>query len=145
MNLGIVFSIVVGIWAIFVIYCLLNGSKITVLTKSIKKPYWIMTAITVCFIIYYFMGINVFSIILMAVMLLVTSLYIAIPSGYNNNGIYIRGLCFPYKRIEDMKVEHINNTNRLNFKCYYRIFYIDCDDYATLKNCENMYKEVCCR
>ena len=141
MKLGLIFSILVSIWTVFVIYCLFNGSKILVQTKRIKTIYWIMEALAIDFIIYYFMGITALSLILIFVMLIVTCLYTSIPSGYNDKGIYIRGLCYPYKRIEDMVVERIPRTCRLNFKCYYRMFYIDCDDYSSLKKCEQIYKE----
>ena len=143
MNNQLLLSILfVALWTIFVIYCLFNGSKVKVISKRIKVPYWILTAISVDLALYMINGLSIMNIILMLVMLLVTSLYLSIPSGYNEEGIFIRGICFPYKKIEDMGIEHILSTNRLNFKCYYRILYIDSDSYAELKECERLYKRV---
>ena len=140
-NELILSTIIIGLWTLFVISCLFNGSKIDVQTKNIKKVYWIATAITVDFALYLINGISIWNIVLMIVMLFVTSLYISIPSGYNNKGIYIRGFYFPYRKIEDMGVERVLHTNRLNFKCFYRILYIDSDSYQELKDCETLFKK----
>ena len=104
-NKLIISTVVILLWTVFVIYCLFNGQKITVQTKRIKTAYWIITAFTVDFALYLINGISLWCIILMFVMLFSTSLYISIPSGYNNKGIFIRGLCFPYSKIEDMKLK----------------------------------------
>lgn len=142
MSNELVFStIIISLWTLFVLYCLFNGSKIDVQTKRIKTVYWIASAFTVDLALYLINGLSTINIVLMMVMLLVTSLYISIPSGYNNKGIYIRGFAFPYKKIEDMGVERVLHTNRLNFKCFYRIFYIDSDSYQDLKACEVLYKK----
>ena len=140
-NELILSTVIIGLWTVFVAYCLINGSKIDVQTKRIKTVYWIASAFTVDLALYLINGISVYNLILMAVMLLVTSLYISIPSGYNNKGIYIRGFIFPYKKIEDMGIERVLHTNRLNFKCFYRMFYIDSDSYHELKACEALYKK----
>lgn len=139
-NRLIISTIVICLWVGFVVYCLFNGSKIQVQTKPIKTVYWIITAFTVCLALFLMNGISIWCLILMGIMLLSTALYISIPSGYNSKGIYIRGLCFPYRKIEDMGIERVLKTCRLNFKCFYRIFYIDCDSYAVLKDCETLYK-----
>lgn len=141
MNELIISTVIISIWAVFVLYCLFNGSNIAVTTKPTKTVYWIITALTVCFALYLINGLNLWSVALMIVMLLVTALYISIPSGYNEKGIYIRGFCLPYSKIEDMRVERVLRTNRLNFKCFYRIFYIDSDSYQLLKECETLFKK----
>lgn len=140
-NRLIISAIVIVLWVAFVIYCLFNGSKILVQTKSIKNVYWILTALAVDFALYLINGISTLVIVLMFVMLFSTALYISIPSGFSDKGIYIRGLCFPYKKIEDMNVERVLRTNRLNFKCFHRIFYIDSDSYSNLKDCETLFKK----
>ena len=134
-------TIAIVMWTIFVIYCLFNGSKVEIQTMQIKKMYWFIMAITVCFAIYLVCGLLLWSIILMFIMLLATSLYISIPCGYSDKGIFIRGFFFPYKKIESMKIENILGRSRLNFKCYHYIFYIDSDSYRVLKDCETLYKK----
>lgn len=140
-NKLILSAIIIALWVTFVIYCLFNGSKLLVQTKYLKSIYWILTAFAVDVILYFVNGLSIASIVLMIIMLLVTCLYISIPSGYGTKGIYIRGMLFPYKKIEDMKIENILRTNRLNFKCFYCIFYIDSDSYKELKDCEILYKK----
>lgn len=140
-NRLIISSVIIGLWVAFVIYCLFNGSKIAIKTRSIKNTYWILTALAVDFSLYLINGISTFVIVLMFVMLFATALYISIPSGYSDHGIYIRGLCFPFSKIEDMNVERVLRTNRLNFKCFHRIFYIDSDSYKDLKDCETLFKK----
>lgn len=142
MNSLLVMSIIaISLWTIFVVYCLFNGQKIEVQTKNIRSLYWVITAFSVIFVLYSLNGLSTINIILMVVMLLSTSLYISVPSGYNKKGIFIRGLCCPYSKIENMNIESILRTNRLNFKCYHRILYIDSDDYKVLKQCEMLYKK----
>ena len=140
-NRLILSTVLIALWTIFVIYCLFNGQKILVQTKSIKNAYWIISAITVDFALYLINGLSLYTIILMFVMLFATSLYISIPSGYNDKGILIRGLLFPYRKIEDMNVERVLRTNRLNFKCFHRIFYIDSENYQDLRDCETLFKK----
>lgn len=139
-NRLIISSIVIALWVAFVIYCLFNGSKIMVQTKRIRTTYWILTAIAVDIALYLINGLSLISIALMFIMLIITCLYISIPSGFGDKGIYIRGILFPYRKIEDMKIESVLNTYRLNFKCFYSIFYIDSDSYKELKGCEEIYK-----
>ena len=141
MNRLVITAIIVGLWVAFVVYCLINGSKIQVPIKSNRTFYWITSAITVDIAIYLINGISVVSIILIIINTLATSLYISIPSGYNSNGIFIRGFLFPFKKIEDMGIEHVLHTNRLNFKCFHRIFYIDSDSYQLLRQCEALFKK----
>lgn len=140
-NRLIISAVIILLWVAFVIYCLFNGSKILIQTKSIKNTYWILTALAVDLALYLINGLSIFVIILMFIMLFATGLYISIPSGYNDKGIFIRGLCFPFNRIEDMNVEKVLRTNRLNFKCFHRIFYIDSDSYKDLKDCETLFKK----
>jgi len=137
----VISTVIIFLWFVFVIYCLFNGAKVIVHTKSIKKVYWITTAFTVDLALYLINGLSTWCIILMFIMLFVTSLYISIPSGYNREGIFIRGFLFPYRKIEDMGIEKVLHKNRLNFKCFYRIFYIDSDSYEELKDCEMLYKK----
>lgn len=134
-------TVLVCLWVAFVVYCLFNGSKIIVQTKSIKNVYWITSALTVSFAMYLINGISVWLIVLVIITCLSTALYISIPSGYNDKGIMIRGLCFPYRKIEDMNVEVQNKNCRLNFKYFHRIFYIDSQSYKDLKNCETLFKK----
>ena len=141
MNRLILSAIGVGLWVIFVVYCLINGSKVEVIVKNNRNVYWIITAITIDIALYLINGLNTISIILMVVCSLATSLYISIPSGYNSNGIFIRGFLFPFKKIEDMGIEHVLHTNRLNFKCFHAIFYIDSDSYQELRKCEALFKK----
>lgn len=140
-NRLIISTVLIVLWAIFVIYCLLNGAKLLVPSKTIRKVYWIITAISVDFALYLINGLSVWCIGLMLVNSLITALYISIPSGYNTKGIFIRGFFFPFSKIEDMKIEKVLRTNRLNFKCFGCIFYIDADEYKTLKDCEMLFKE----
>lgn len=141
MNRLVLSSIGVGIWTIFVVYCLINGSKVEVPIKNKKTVYWITSALTIDVALYLIDGLNTVTIILIVINSLVTSLYISIPSGYNSKGIFIRGFLFPFKKIEDMGIEHVLHTNRLNFKCFHRIFYIDSDSYQLLKQCEALFKK----
>lgn len=140
-NRLVISTVFIVLWVCFVVYCLFNGSKILIQTKRIRSTYWILTAIAVDIGLYLINGLSVVSICLMFVMLIITCLYISIPSGYSDKGIYIRGILFPYKKIEDMNVEHVLHTNRLNFKCFHRIFYIDSDSYKDLKDCETLFKK----
>ena len=137
----IISTVIIALWIVFVTYCLFNGSKVKVMTAKIQSVYWSITATCVCVVLYLINGISLWCIILMIVMILSTILYISIPSGYNNKGIFIRGLFFPYSKIRDMKVESILGRYRLNFIYLGRFFYIDSNSYQELKDCEVLFKK----
>ena len=140
-NKLIISTAIIFLWVIFVVYCLFNGSKIVIQTKPVRTVYWILTAFSVDFALFLINGISVWCVVLMFIMLFITALYISIPSGYNKEGIFIRGFHFPYRKIEDMGIERVLKTCRLNFKCFHCIFYIDSDSYNILKDCEILFKK----
>ena len=70
-------------------------------------------------------------------------LYSSIPSGFNETGISLRGIFFPYSKIENIKGEYTDNKYRLNFMSRNMQYYLEVkdDDDRILKNCEFYYKK----
>lgn len=135
--------IVVGVcfWG-FVIYRLIKGSKIEV--EVSRNRYNVISIITVviCAIILVILDYSLTNLIYIIVIALGYILYTCIPSGYNNEAIFIKGKKMPYCKIEDLKKEYFNGICRLNIKYGFRFYYLDekIENKILLENCEQLYK-----
>lgn len=127
----------------FVLYCLFNGSKIKYETLPVRAIYWPLSAVALGIFLMMTVGKNLINVICIVVIFVMSILYSSIPSGFNETGISLRGIFFPYRKIENIKGEYTDNKYRLNFMSRNMQFYLEVkdDDDRILKNCEFYYKK----
>lgn len=127
----------------FVLYCLFNGSRIKQETQSVRTMYWPLSGIALSVFLTMFNGLEMINLIACGVIILMSMIYAAIPSGFNEKGISLRGMFFEYRKIENIKTEYIRGFYRLNFMVKNMQFYLQVkdDDDKILKSCEYYYKK----
>ena len=139
----IVSILITVLMSAYVIYCLFNGSKIHTETMMVKRPYWLLSGVTLAFIVFILSKRDIFGGVLFIICLLMGTLYSSIPSGFNDKGIYLRGIFYPYRTIRNMYPEYVKDRYRLNFMYKGRQYFLDVkeDDFKILKECERLYKK----
>lgn len=107
------------VWA-FVLFCLFNGRKIE---KEINndKRYVAIIAFGIISIILYT---KLRSTITLFSLVLAGSVYSVIPTGYNNEGIYIKGRKYSYKKMKSADMNEESSCYRLTFVYYGRPHFI---------------------
>lgn len=140
MLVSIILAIVISM---FVLYCLFNGSKIKFETLPVRTIYWPLSAVTLGIFLTMTVGMGMINVVCIGVIFVMSLLYSSIPSGFNESGISLRGIFFPYRKIENIKGEYLNEKYRLNFMVRNMQFYLEVkdDDDKMLKNCEFYYKK----
>lgn len=140
MLVSIILTLVISA---FVLYCLFNGSKIKQETLPVRTIYWPLSALALGIFLMMTVGKGLVNLICIGVIFVMSLLYSSIPSGFNESGISLRGIFFPYRKIENIKGEYLNEKYRLNFMVRNMQFYLEVkdDDDKILKNCEFYYKK----
>lgn len=122
------------------LFYLIKGSKVKVICKPANK-------ITI-YIIYLLLGIavllkgiNRLSIIAFVVIIISGIIYSLIPSGYDNQGIYISGRFYPYNKISSMEFDEVNGYYQLSFSYHgkYHVLTGSSIDKEKLKYALNIY------
>lgn len=131
-------------WIIFVLRSLIKGSNIEYSTNNTRIVYWTLMGLCIAYIIYYLVGLNLFGAIWMFAMVISCILYACIPSGFNSKGIYLKGIFYPYQKIQNLKGEYAGNKYRVNFmsKNIQMFIEVNEDKDDILKLCERYYKEA---
>lgn len=140
MLVSIILAIVIST---FVLHCLFNGSKIKFETLPVRTIYWPLSAVALGIFLTMTVGKSMINMVCIGVIFVMSLLYSSIPSGFNESGISLRGIFFPYRKIENIKGEYLNEKYRLNFMVRNMQFYLEVkdDDDKILKNCEFYYKK----
>lgn len=105
---------------VFVVYCLINGRKIE---KEVNTGYK-YAAVIVFLILGILFYVSSKSAIWSASIVLAGVVYSTIPTGYNNNAIYIKGNEYTYKKMTDAKILEEGNCYRLTFVYKGRPYFI---------------------
>ncbi len=111
---------------LYVIFCLINGRKIEVPLDNGSNVALFISGAAISIILFVRNG-GLYGLLSAVFVVLAFLLYMAIPSGYNQKGIYIRGRLFPLNRIKDMQKETISNKIRLSFEYRRRFYCLYCD------------------
>lgn len=142
MSSQFIITVLIGVWA-FVIYRLISGSKITQITE--KNRYNIVSIIVaiVAMIIFLIKNYSLLNLLCSFGVVLAYILYTCIPSGYNEEAIYIHGKKCPYNKIDEVRKEPTTYTYRLSFRYRYRFYYIDAkrENRQIIEYCEYLYKK----
>ena len=142
MDTLLLILIIAAEWG-FVIYRLFSGSKIKV--ETLRNSYnWIsIVCVIATAVVIIINEQTVYSIILAIASALAYILFTCIPSGYNDEAIFVRGLRCPYNKITDTKKEYIKDIYRFNFKYRHRFYYIDVKEgnEKIINECEQLYKK----
>ena len=130
--------VILAISWIYVIYCLINGRKITYEVNPVKKVY-ILVAYGIISLLIIIRLKSLFSIGLAAFMFISGLLYTSIPSGFNSQGVYISGRKYLYSKMKDVVLE----DTRLSFIYRRRLHYIEVEKYEKdiLERCYKYYEE----
>lgn len=107
------------VWA-FVLFCLFNGRKIEKEINNDKK----YVAIIVFSILSIILYIKLRSTITLLSLIMAGNVYSIIPTGYNNEGIYIKGRKYSYKKMKSAEMNEESNCYRLTFVYYGRPYFI---------------------
>ena len=114
MNNYFIYLAVAVCW-IYVICYLINGRKIKVMCENgTKKYYYIIFGLLALAVLPRNMGTR--GIICAALIFLSGVLYSVIPSGYNEDGIFLNGRFYPFHKIKDMKISVADDKMMLEFK-----------------------------
>ena len=132
-----------AVWTFYVLFCLVRGSKMETQTDYTKSIYWDLSGFCFAAIVYLTCGLSKITAAVMIELILITFLYSSIPSGYNREGIFLRGMFIPFKKIQNMKGKYLKGKYRLHFVAAYRRYYLEVKDEndRVLKNCEQYYKK----
>ena len=117
--------IMASVWA-YVAFCLINGRSIKQELQSGKRYSGLILFVIMALLLF----IKNHSIVYTAFIILAGLVYNAIPSGYSEKAIYIKGRRFPYRRISNIEAKDEGSNYRLTFvyngKAYYVL--IDIND-----------------
>ena len=142
MSSEFILTVFFCVW-IFVIYRLIRGSKITTVTE--KNRYNIVSIIVavVAMVIFLFKNYSLLNLFLSLGIVLAYILYTCIPSGYNEEAIYIHCKKCPFSKIDEVRKEPTAYTYRLNFRYRFRFYYIDAkrENKQIIDYCEYLYKK----
>ncbi|GEM_PF-4942411 len=103
-------------WA-FVIYCLFSGRKAKNLLPSGSSTAVIITFVILGGLLVYrfYPTMGMYSLVHCAIIVLAGVVYSSIPSGYDDEGIYIRGRKYWYKKMTSMEVNEEKKCYRMTF------------------------------
>lgn len=130
------------IWA-FVIYRLIRGSKITVETEKSKYNALAIVLLIMALAFFLIREFSIVNLIISIGVCLAYIIYICIPNGYNEEAIYVKGMVFPYNKIDEVNKEYIDDIYRLNFRYKFRFYYLEVKEgnEKIINECEQLYKK----
>ena len=142
METSFLLGIMIAAW-VYVIYRLISGSKIKV--ETLKGKYNLVSIVLVigAFIFLLIKRFSLINLIFALGIVLAYIMYTCIPSGYNEEAIYIKGKKCPYNKIDEVKKEYVDDVYRLNFRYKFRYYFIDAKEgnEKIINDCEQLYKK----
>lgn len=133
----LVIFIVVLLW-VYGLYNLYNGRKIKYPVEgdnnvAVYAIYFIMAALI------FIKNFNFFGVLMSALVILSGLLYGAVPSGFSDDAIYIRGRKFLFTKIKNMEISKDSSKIRLVFEYNHRPYFLMDSDKNILNDCKNLY------
>lgn len=107
------------VW-IFVLFSLFNGRNIEKEVNNEKR----YVAIIIFLLLSILLFIKLRSIITLASIIIAGTIYSVIPTGYNNEGIYIKGKKYAYAKMKSADMNEERNCYRLTFVYRGRPYFI---------------------
>lgn len=127
---------------IFSIFYLVKGRKVKIICNGSNK--------IVIYIVYIFLALCVFiknanriGVICSVIIVISGVIYSLVPSGYDENGIYLNGRLFRYNKISQMEFDYVNDYYQLSFTCSGKTHTLisNSNDKEKLKGALSLYNE----